>query len=217
MAALYGAALVGLIGAVTAVWGASGEPRTAAPAVAGGAAAQPVTARGADPSAVPGRPPAPRSPARSAGVVATHSHRPSASGAPSTSPATAVLPGLAAVDTTRVPPRATGTAAAGPARLTASYGYTLDEQTGYAGSIRLRNSGDAEAGDWTVRLTVPGGEQVLVTGGDVEVSQSGTDVTFRPSSPAGLDAGSSAGFTFTLDRVPARPPAGCTVNGTACT
>lgn len=94
--------------------------------------------------------------------------------------------------------------------LSAGYGYE-----GGAGSVRVVNSGTADATEWTVGLTVPGGETVTVTSGDVTVVQSGTSVTFRPSG-ARVPASGLVAFSFAVDPVPAEAPTGCTIDGRAC-
>jgi hypothetical protein len=79
----------------------------------------------------------------------------------------------------------------------------------------VTNAGDTAVGGWVVSLTVPGAEDIAVTSGDVAVSQAGSSVGFRPAG-AGVPASGSVSFTFTLDPVPADPPAGCTLDGEPC-
>ncbi|WP_425322690.1 cellulose binding domain-containing protein [Actinoplanes ianthinogenes] len=102
----------------------------------------------------------------------------------------------------------------GTPSLSARYSYALDD-SGYRGSVQVVNSGTGAAVDWTVALTVPGGEAVSVTSGSVSMSQAGSSVTFRPSAGS-VRAGGSVSFGFTLDTVPAIVPGGCAIDGVAC-
>ncbi|SDT79357.1 cellulose binding domain-containing protein [Actinoplanes derwentensis] len=197
---------VALLGAGTAVaWGSAGEPGT--PVATGTAVAvrtteadpgdgvEPVATGDTEPSSTP-----------SAGAATSASPVPS----PSVSSRPRRIVTLPAVRNSRGPSRTSVGPTAGSPALSASYEYDSG-----AGSVRVANTGDADATDWTVGLTVPGGETVTVTSGDVVVVQSGSSVTFRPSGarvpPAGLVA-----FSFAVDPVPAEEPGGCTIDGSSC-
>jgi hypothetical protein len=114
----------------------------------------------------------------------------------------------------RGPLRTSPAPAPGAARLSATYGYRLDE-SGFSGTVQVVNSGGAAAPDWAVSLAVPGAEQVIVTAGDVTVSQTGNSATFRPSGTS-VAASGSVSFSFTLDPAPADPPSGCSLDGEPC-
>ncbi|WP_043512618.1 MULTISPECIES: cellulose binding domain-containing protein [unclassified Actinoplanes] len=98
-----------------------------------------------------------------------------------------------------------------PAVLSAVYHY---DDGSHRGSVQVVNAGGGEAADWTVTLSVPGGEPVTVTSGEVAVAQSGTVVTFRPAGAA-LGAGDTVTFGFGFAAAPTSAPVGCAVNGSA--
>ncbi|GLY06146.1 hypothetical protein Acsp01_65250 [Actinoplanes sp. NBRC 101535] len=145
---------------------------------------------------------------------------PSASASASPTPSKSPSPSASTVVTrpavhagSRTPTRKATSAApedSGAAVLSAFYSYSAD--TDFVGTVQVVNAGDAAADDWTVTMTVPGGENVAASGG-VQVSQSGTRVTFHGSSVA---AGGSSTFSFTLGGAPSALPTGCTIDGTAC-
>ncbi|HWS32467.1 MAG TPA: cellulose binding domain-containing protein [Actinoplanes sp.] len=146
----------------------------------------------------------------------TPSARASTSASPKPSPSLSVTRSPAVVTTlpagriSRGPARVSAGPVAGSPALSASYGYADG-----SGSIEVVNTGTADATGWTVGLTVPGGETVTVTSGDVTVLQSGSSVTFRPSGGAVPAAGLIA-FSFAVDPVPAEEPTGCTIDGHSC-
>ena len=117
-----------------------------------------------------------------------------------------------------VAPTPTTTSAAPPARLTAE--VDLDSRRGpggfldVVGTVRVSNRRDTAVADWTVRLTVPGGGAVTVTGGDVSVVQDGEAVTFRAT--GAIAANASVTFTFEVAGALPALPGGCTVDGNAC-
>ena len=133
--------------------------------------------------------PAPADPPRSAEPVATAEPT---DAAPITQPALPALP-LPAV---------------------ATFTYEAQEVeegwTGYTGTVRVSNPGERRA-DWTVTLTVPGGNPVTASG--ATVSQDAEAVTFTGEPIA---AGESVSFTFTVDGTLAELPGGCRVDGNAC-
>jgi hypothetical protein len=91
-----------------------------------------------------------------------------------------------------------------------------DGITGYGGSVRLTNSGErGPAGNWRVRLTVPGGNPVHA-GGNATVSQSGERVVFAPGPGGVVHRGGSVTVDFWIDGVLPAAPYGCLVNGRAC-
>ncbi|MBG0568255.1 cellulose binding domain-containing protein [Actinoplanes aureus] len=214
VAVLTGAALALLAGGAAVRWGGDDRPDT--PVAAG---AVPTT--GTEP-AVSG--PEPVSPEMTAGPTGSVSASPSATAA---QPSRSVSPtpsddegGLSVGTATRAPVRSAEPEPSVPDEeppvYTAFYGYQADPGSGYAGTVQVVNAGGAAGGDWTVTLTVPGAEKVVLTSGNVRMSQSGSSVTFRPAGGAELQVGGSVTIGFTIDGVPGELPTGCAVNGSAC-
>jgi hypothetical protein len=155
-------------------------------------------------------------PVTSAPATASPSASPSPSASASSSasvPARAARPVLTFGHGKLLPTTAAPTRSPEP-DLSAHYRYGLDD-SGYRGVIKVVNSGDAAASDWTVTLNVPGEEVVSVTSGPVSMSQSGSNVTFLPAGGP-VAAGASVSFGFALDGVPASLPDGCTIDGAPC-
>jgi hypothetical protein len=213
VAAVTGAALALLVGGVAFVRGGDDEPETpAAVSTAPLGAEAPVT----DSPVADSRDPVP---AGSAPASASPSVivSPSASASVSSSPS---LPSLDLGAVTRDPARSLSPESSGPAAdpavYTAFYGYRSDAASGYSGTVQVVNAGGSAGAGWAVSLIVPGGEKVILSGGDVRMSQSGSRVTFRPAGGAELAAGDSVTISFTIDGVPEELPTGCAINGTAC-
>ncbi|MFI1992840.1 cellulose binding domain-containing protein [Actinoplanes sp. NPDC020271] len=142
---------------------------------------------------------------------------PSRSAGPSASASTSAMPMITIGHGSRpiiVTPGAgpTGETPEPEPSLSAVYSY---DDTRYAGSVHVVNSGKGAARDWTVTLTVAGGETVSVSSGAVAVSQSGSSVTFRPTGGT-VAAGGSVSFGFSLAGEPESAPVGCAVDGVAC-
>ncbi|GAA1592639.1 cellulose binding domain-containing protein [Actinoplanes couchii] len=205
--------IVVLGGGAAVAWGSTGEPDR--PAVAGVTVAAPATSVVVEPTSTEDAAPSP-TPSVSVSPSTSRSTSPSASASPSGSPFVSSTPSrgvtLPAGRQSRGPVRTptSGPVTTGKPVLSASFGY----EDG-AGAIQVINTGDADATDWTVGLTVPGGETVTVTSGDVTVVQSGTSVTFRPSGTRVPAAGLVA-FSFAVDPVPSETPGGCTIDGRSC-
>ncbi|MEV0898600.1 cellulose binding domain-containing protein [Actinoplanes sp. NPDC049802] len=199
------AGVAALAAGATLMWGDE-EPAT--PITAGAAA----TTTTVEPPHAETEPPV--APSAAAGVTASASTRPAPS--PSRTASGTANPRLVLPTgkTSRTAAREV-TSTPGAAILSASYGYQLDDEAGYRGSVRVSNTGTAAAADWTVALTVPGAEEVTVTSGDVTASQSGSSVTFRPSG-AKVPASGSVSFSFTLASAPAELPTGCALDGQPC-
>ncbi|MFI7599612.1 hypothetical protein [Actinoplanes sp. NPDC049681] len=83
--------------------------------------------------------------------------------------------------------------------------------TGYTGTVRVTNPGGIANRDWTVTLTVPGGNAVSASGARVE--QDGESVTFT-GEPVG--AGETLTFTFSVEGTLTELPGGCRIGGIAC-
>lgn len=80
------------------------------------------------------------------------------------------------------------------------------------GSIVIENETSATLTDWTLTMTVPGGQRLTATG-PVLGRQSGQSVTITPAGSLGaIDAGAVLSFTFTV----AVEPENCALNGRAC-
>jgi hypothetical protein len=139
-------------------------------------------------------------------------------------PANDVAPGNRAPDRAVPPPVAPVPAPAPkpapkPAKLTAS--YVVVAQTGplgllgYQGEVTISNPGEVTVSGWTVQLRVPAGE--LVTGAaGAGYQQNGTTVTFAPAGNGAVPPHGSVHFTFTIGGVVTGPPAGCSIDGRAC-
>lgn len=212
-AAVTVAALALLVGGVAFVRGGDDEPETP---VAVSTAPVGAEASATDSPAADSEDPVPAS-------SAPTSASPSASRSPSASASASSSPSLPSIDlgavvrepTRSLSPESSGPAA-DPAAYTAFYGFRSDAASGYSGTVQVVNSGGSAGADWSVSLTVPGGEEVTLSGGDVRMSQSGSRVTFRPAGGAELAAGESVTISFTIDGVPEELPTGCAINGTAC-
>jgi uncharacterized protein YndB with AHSA1/START domain len=102
------------------------------------------------------------------------------------------------------------------ATLTYRATKTDDGLARYVGTVELANSQSAEVGSWNVTLTVPGGNAVTADG-PVAESQHGEAVSFTPAGDDGVvPGGGSLTFTFTVRGILSELPAGCAINGRAC-
>lgn len=199
------AGLVLLAGGATAVWAGGDDPDP--PVAAGVVTAPPDTTADSDPTTDPSAT-GDSSPTPSARASTSASPEPSPS--PSVTRTPARIATLPAGQTSRGPARDSAGPGRGSPELSASYRYADG-----SGSVEVANTGTTDATDWTVGLTVPGGETVTVTSGDVTVVQSGSSVTFRPAKGT-VPARGLVAFSFAVDPAPAEEPTGCTIDGHSC-
>lgn len=152
----------------------------------------------------------------SATVPAPTPSQPRITTAPTTVPAAPPTTEPVAV----APPSTKPTPSATPV-VTPVLGATLraevDDQAGYRATVTISNPGPTRAADWTVRLTVPGGNEVTIWAGNVVAAQNGAAVTFTPAPDAApVPAGGSVDFTFGVVGVLESLPNGCTIDGRPC-
>ncbi|MDT5032610.1 MAG: hypothetical protein QOC94_2781 [Actinoplanes sp.] len=95
--------------------------------------------------------------------------------------------------------------------LEASLSYNSARNTG---TISITNNGRVGADDWSLTLTVPGGNAVTAHGA-VSLSQSGERVTFAPGGGP-VAARETFTFTFTVRGTPSGTPHDCAINGSSC-
>jgi hypothetical protein len=154
------------------------------------------------------------SPSASASATTTPTTRPPATTAPATS-GTVLPPAPPPTQTTSphvvlptVPPSPNSPS---PAALAARFSQG-GNGNGLAGTVTVTNSGGSTSGSWTVQMTVPGADEVVVSGRGVSGSLSGSTLTF--TGPA-LDPGDSLTFTFVVAGATGSAT-GCSINGAAC-
>jgi hypothetical protein len=95
--------------------------------------------------------------------------------------------------------------------LEASLGYNSADNTG---TVSITNNGRVQAYDWSLTLTIPGGNAVTPHGA-VSLSQSGERLAFSPAGGS-VDARETFTFTFTVRGTPSGTPRGCAINGSSC-
>nr|WP_290056427.1 cellulose binding domain-containing protein [Amycolatopsis sp. MEP2-6] len=133
------------------------------------------------------------------------------------SPRSAVFLGTATVSAAAVALALTGgmTAAAASANLSATFAQSSVWTGGYGGGYTIANRGDAPATGWTVEFDLPAGSAVTSSWSSVK-TQAGPHYKFTNAGFNGTVApGATASFGFTVSG--AGQPAGCTINGAACT
>jgi hypothetical protein len=160
------------------------------------------------PSSIPSTAQVDPAASRSAGTIAQPSAEVTRPVVPPGNPATSPPP----AEQAPVPPNV--------ADLTATFTRRADILPlglgGYIGTVRVNNPGDVDATGWRLRLSVPGGNQV-VPGRGVNVVQNGEVVFFRPRPVLStVSAGESVSFTFTVNGVLVAEPTGCLIDGNPC-
>jgi hypothetical protein len=109
-----------------------------------------------------------------------------------------------------VPPASSVASTAAP--LTARFSQVGDD-SGYVGTVVITNPGGTAVSGWSVQVTVPGANQVVVLSGGVSARLAGDALTF--SGPS-IGAGGSLTYTFAVSGPLSGPPSGCSINGNAC-
>lgn len=133
------------------------------------------------------------------------------------SPRSAVFLGTATVSAAAVALALTGgvTARAASASLSATFAQSSVWTGGYGAGYTIANRGDAPATGWTVEFDLPSGSAVTSSWSSVK-TQTGQHYKFTNAGYNGTVApGATASFGFNVSG--AGLPAGCTVNGAACT
>jgi hypothetical protein len=155
----------------------------------------------------------------------------SASASPTASPTQTTTTGGSASSAANPTPTPTATRSSGPlaatpspppttsdtAALTADFRTQLGDNSGDIVTVTVTNPGKTAVDDWTVGITVPGADQVVVLSGGVTFRLNGDDLTFAPGSGTSpVAAGGSVTFSFAVAGSPTGSPTGCVINGNAC-